>query len=229
MTVQFPKQRFESFEREEFPSRPLESFGTGTIGVLCGEQARWSQFMMALIFLQSPPGWKPCIDPGVDIVKQCNNFVRFALKTDSEFLFIMGDDHVFHPQILHRLLEADVDVIVPNCLQRSAPFNPVVYGGEQDGRHMVKMDLPERGIHHIHAAGSAGMLIKRKVLEALPEDPFMRSDKLLNEDLTFCRLVRRQASSSGSMSRRRWRTSARWSSGRSGWRTAGGSCSTSAR
>lgn len=143
--------------------------------------------------MNAPQGTQVLQQAGLHITKQCNDFVRAVLRSDADWLFIMGDDHTFHPLILTRLLARNVDVVVPNCLTRSAPFYPVQYDKEnEDGLHGTCDDLPPpgTGLHEIHAAGSAGMLVRRHVLEALPEDPFNTSGALQNEDLEFCRRIR---------------------------------------
>lgn len=177
----------------QFPKAKASEPGPGVLGLVCGEQARWSQFVMAMMYLQAPTGSFPCIDPGIDITRQSNNFVRATLKApEMEWLWIIGDDHVFHPNTIMKLLEHDVDIVVPNVLQRSAPFHPVVYKGirEEDGHHLVYHDLPRSGLHEVFAAGSAGMLIRRRVLEEVGEEPFTRSANIQNEDLAFCARAR---------------------------------------
>src|SRR4030095_6859268 len=145
-----------------------------------------------MISLQAPEGSRPLIDPGVNITSQCNAFVQAARTENFEWLWLIGDDHLFNPMIIHNLLAHNVDVVVPNVVQRSAPFNPVVYDGikPENGHHSIAFDLPETGLHKVFAAGSAGMLVKRHVLDALPEMPFQRSGELQNEDLTFCAEIR---------------------------------------
>jgi len=189
-THQFPKVR-EERDREEF-IRFAESCPPGLIGIVCGEQSRWAHFTLSIARLMKPQGSVTIAEPGLDITRQCNTLVGMVRQTSAEWLWLMGDDHVFDPDILFRLLKHDVDVVVPNVLQRSAPFYPVVYEKirEEDGHHMIKFDLPEHGLHEVFAAGSAGMLIRRRVIEALPAEPFQRWGHLQNEDLEFCRLTR---------------------------------------
>lgn len=170
---------------------PKRRPGGGMIAVLCGEMMRYAHFFMTFMVLERPEGTRPFIEPGLDIFKQCNDAIDAARQAGSEWLWIMGDDHVFDSNILMRLLAHDVDVVVPHCLQRSAPFNPVVYKGElEDGRHEVYVDLPEHGLTEIYAAGSAGMLISKRVIDAVPAKPFTSSRGHINEDLEFCRHVR---------------------------------------
>jgi hypothetical protein len=182
-TNQFPKRKKQQSLPEEFPP--------GTIGVISGELTRYSHFSMAMTWLQPPPGSQLAWDPGANITGQCNKLVKHARETDAAWLWIIGDDHVFNPNILTELLAHDVDVVVPLCLQRSAPFYPVVYKGlDGRGHHQVALELEESGIQEIYAAGSAGMMIQRRVLDKLPEEPFTTFGPHQNEDLEFCRAVR---------------------------------------
>lgn len=170
---------------------PQKRSSGGMVGVVCGELMRYAHFFMTFMVLDLPEGTQPFVQPGMDIVKQCNDMVEAARKSGSDWLWIMGDDHVFDGDIVRRLLVHDVDVVVPYCLQRSAPFNPVVYKGEdKDGHHAVYVDLPRSGLAEVYAAGSAGMLIRKHVLDALPARPFTTSRGHHNEDLEFCRHVR---------------------------------------
>lgn len=197
-TKQFPKTRAErdlnAREQQvlELYNKAEERYGPGVIGIICGEMSRWSDFQLALAYLIRTRGTLLAQDPGVDIVKQCNNFVHLARQRGNEWLMILGDDHIFDGDLALRLLAHDVDVVVPNVLQRSAPFYPVVYQGirQEDGHHMIKFDLPKSGLHEVFAAGSAGMMIRKHVIDALPEKPFRRTEAVHNEDLEFCRLTR---------------------------------------
>jgi hypothetical protein len=174
----------------QFSKKRVEE-GPGTIGVISGELARYSHFSVAMLHLQVPDGSKLAWDPSANITGQCNDLVKFARRTEAEWLWIIGDDHVFQPDIIHKLLAHNVDVVVPNCLQKSAPFSPVIYKGlNEQGHHALEMDPPETGLHQIFAAGSAGMLIRRHVLDALPIRPFTTTGGHQNEDLEFCRAVR---------------------------------------
>src|SRR3546814_11448924 len=62
--------------------------------------------------------------------------------------------------------DLEVDVIVPPCLKRSPPYDPVVYSHQNEkGEYVGYNDLPEHGLVPVHAAGTAGMLIRRPVLD----------------------------------------------------------------
>lgn len=155
---------------------------SGTIGVLSGDVCH-SDFAVALAHHQTPPGAKLIWTKSVDVVGNMNSMVR---AMEGEWLWVMGSDHVMDFDLLQKLIRHQVDVVVPVCLKRSPPYDPVVYSHQNDEGHYVGYtDLPTSGLHRVHAAGSAGMLISRRVLDAI-EDPWFESHGGLNEDLTFC-------------------------------------------
>lgn len=175
--------------------RTPDDFPPGTIGIISGILARFSEFTVSILNLTKPPGCRITWAQGVNLTTNYNALID---QLEGEWLWLMGDDHVFHPDILIGLLERDVDVVVPLCLKKFAPFEPVVYGhesGPDENGHMLfhEADLPESGMIEIHAAGSAGMLIRRPVLEALAalDRPiFETTDGIQNEDLILCQKIR---------------------------------------
>lgn len=158
----------------------------GTIGVVSGETTRFADFSIALIHVQAPEGTSLKWSKGGDIVRNCNRLVQYM---EGDWLWMVGDDHIFSPDIVQRLLAHDADVVAPLCLKRSAPFDPVVYSHmNEDGKYEY-MDLPESGLVEVFAAGTAGMLIKRRVFEAIGDPVFERPGSQ-GEDLVFCAKVR---------------------------------------
>ena len=158
------------------------------VGVLSNELARFSAFFQSLLGVMGrlPPGSGLGWAKGVNIPKACNSLVAQMLGGSYGWLWIMGDDHTFDPDIVERLLWHDVDVSVPHCLMRYPPWAPVVWNApDEDGFH-THADLPESGLTEVHAAGSAGMLIRRRVLEAV-KAPWFEGR---NEDIGFCEKAR---------------------------------------
>jgi hypothetical protein len=184
-TKQYPKLR-------EAPKKVVKS---GTVGVVSGELSRYSIFSMALLNLLSYSGelvshfdWMT----GSNVTGNCNDLAR---RMQGDWLWLIGDDHVFMPDLLERLVLHDVDVVVPHCLQRSAPYPHVVYEGEdldaqEEGTHVLHTNLPESDLIEIYASGQAGMLIKKHVLEKIG-DPYFETYGKQNEDLEFCRKIRK--------------------------------------
>jgi hypothetical protein len=158
----------------------------GTIGVISGDLARYSDFSQALAILGKPDGTRLIWTKSVDVVGNCNTICR---NYKGGWVWMLGDDHVFDPDILVRLLQHEVGVVVPLCLKRTPPYDPVVYGRQNELGEYVGADLPRGGMARVHAAGSAGMLIRSEVLDAI-DDPWFESHGGLNEDLTFCAKVR---------------------------------------
>lgn len=168
-----------------------ESQASGTIGLVSQPLARFTDFWMSFMALVRPASTRFAFRQGMDVTGNYNGLVD---DMAGDTLWIMGDDHTFAPDIYVNLLAHDVDVVVPLVLKKDAPFDPVVYEGEEldeQGRtlHQVAR-LPQSGLVEIHAAGSAGMLISKRVLDALERPVFTTSDGMQNEDLLFCRKVR---------------------------------------
>ena len=144
--------------------------------------------MMRLV---RPPDTRVMWVKGLDVTANYNKIIE---SLEGEWFWIMGDDHVFDPLILIQLLNHNLDVVVPLCLQRQAPFMPVVYSGEEpreDGMPLfVTAVLPPNGLVEVHAAGTAGMLIRRHVLDAIKRPVFQTSGVHQNEDLNLCQKIR---------------------------------------
>jgi hypothetical protein len=166
--------------------------GGGTIGVVAQDLARYSDFCLSMTILEKPADARIIWTKSTDVVGNCNQMCRNMV---GEWLWIMGDDHVFNPDILLRLLARDVDIVVPFVMTRTPPYAPVVMsepnGLDEHGHLEYQIAwLPESGLHEVYAAGSAGMLIRRPVLEAIADPWFSTDGKGLNEDFAFCRKAR---------------------------------------
>lgn len=142
-----------------------------------------------------PPDTQIIWVKGLDLTANFNSIVENMVRPQDEFLWILGDDHVFENFLLLQLLAHDLDVVVPNVVERQAPFKPVVYSGT-DGKNENGQDfyrvaqLPATGVHEVFAAGSAGMLIRRHVLDVLERPVFTTSGVHQNEDLNLCAKIR---------------------------------------
>lgn len=158
----------------------------GTIAVLSGARTVWPSFAKAISYCFKPDGTNLLWYESVDIVGVCNRACREFV---GDWLWLMGDDHVFAPDMLERLISHDVDVVVPHCLKRVPPFDPVVFGGQTSSGDYFTADLPEHGLVEVWAAGSGGMLVRRHVIESI-DDPWFETGIGLSEDLEFCRKVR---------------------------------------
>lgn len=163
---------------------------SGLVGIIANDSARYSLFSACVTKLQAPEGTRLEWLIGGDWCGARNTLVEMTLEGDHDWLWFMDDDHAFPPNFLLRLLEHDQPLVVPVCLQRVHPFRPCVYldengGGEGMRSEVVNLhDQPETGLIEIAGGGTAGMLIRREVLEAV-EPPWFEYGTV-SEDLLFC-------------------------------------------
>ncbi len=160
----------------------------GLIGVIAQDAARFSTFAASLTALTVPPGSAIKWVMGHSIAASRNELVRDLLSLDgADWLFLLDDDHAFDSDLLVSLLEVDVDIVVPLCLTRAPPYQPVVFTGWHDDEHVLRdrLDLndhPDGGILPIHSGGTAGIVIRRRVLEAL-EEPWFEVGKAVSTEI----------------------------------------------
>lgn len=173
----------------------------GTIALPTSEIGRFAMFTVALAGTRQPPDTHLVVMASASVTENINAVIR-QLRPDDQWVWILGDDHVWEPDALLKLLEAldenlDADVIVPLVTKRNPPWYPVIFreAGERDGLPMWQPfqweEIPDHGTFEVDAAGSAGMLIRREVLDAIG-DPWFQSTGgvFLNEDVSFCAAAR---------------------------------------
>lgn len=171
----------------------------GTIGVGCGELARYTAFTMSLATTEQPDGTRLAIVTSASVVDNLNAIVR-DMRPDDHWLWLVGDDHCWEPDTLTKLLDTmeheDAQVVVPLCARRNPPWDLVIYrdetGTDENGYPIWQPyrydELPAEGVIDVAAAGTAGMLVRRDLLDELG-DPWFGSTAgtVLNEDLWFCK------------------------------------------
>jgi hypothetical protein len=138
--------------------------------------------------LQTPPDTHVLWRYGSHIVNGMN---YLADNMVGDWLWIMGDDHSFDPHLLTRLLDHECDVVVPVCLMRQQPFLPVIRVND-NGDVLDLAKLTPGGLIEIHSAGSAGMLIRKPVLDKLKAtfDRVFEENPDISEDFLLCQRIR---------------------------------------
>jgi hypothetical protein len=143
----------------------------GMIGMACGETARYSECYASLMGITKPPGTAFIQSKSMSVADNFNRIARSFLRTDAQWLFLVNDDQVWAPNTLTKLLTHDVDVVTGLYLSRMFPFAPICYDQVSDmGLVHSRYLLPgEAGLIPIKACGDGCLLIRRKVLEAIPD------------------------------------------------------------
>lgn len=162
----------------------------GTVAFAAASLSRYSEFWMSLESLQVPSGTRLVASRGADIPHQLNEGVR---NMAGEWVWFLGDDHTFAHDTLLKLLEHNVDVVVPVVPRRDYPYVPTLMHGPM-AHSMTRYswkELPTSGLFRLpknDPAGQAGMLVRRSVLGQLG-DPWFEGGKLtpgrLMEDMYF--------------------------------------------
>lgn len=183
----------------------VEALPKGTVSVLANENARYTLFHAAMASMVLPAGSRISFHTGCYVVDSSNRAVKGVLQphndgTESDWLMLFGDDHAFAPQLAIKLLalmyKYDLDIIVPLCFKRSFPPAPVLYDLGEDGLpyHVDLSAHPQGGLIEVYCAGTAGMIIRKRVLEKMLEEDdipwFQLGGEHWGEDLDFCRRAR---------------------------------------
>ena len=170
----------------------------GAIILKRGELPRYHQIYDSLDRLQVPKGTRIFKGSGLEFVRNVNVCIAECMSepqySDVVWFWIMDDDHTFDSDILLKLLDHDVDCIVPLVSMRVWPFDPVlVHGPLGQGRHYEFKDLDINNgtkliLQHRDTIGAAGMLLKRCVFDKLSH-PYFEVGKLysdvISEDVVF--------------------------------------------
>lgn len=185
-----PGQAVQEFTASEIGGSTTGAHPPGSIIFAGGEFLRYSGFMFSLLGMMKPDDTQVLMKQSVSVVDNLNHCIR-GMRGD--WIHIQSDDHLWEKDALIRLLDWDVDVVVPLILMRSPPYAPVIYKDlNEDGYLPYELgELPQEGLIEVFAAGSGGMTIRKHVLDAIG-DPWFEYDsgQHLNEDLVLCRKIR---------------------------------------
>lgn len=162
----------------------------GTVGVIVGPLVRYLEVFSSLEKLKVPKGTQLIFSQGVDIARNCNVLVEIM---QGDWLWLMGDDHRFDPDLLLNLLDRKVEIVAPLVCRRGKPFSFVAWekaivGGKDNTQFScasLNRDYPNGGMIEVPATGSAGMLIRRWVFDNMPM-PFFGYTRHTSEDIGFC-------------------------------------------
>lgn len=179
------------------------------IGIPTSEIGRFMMFTISLAGTMQPPGSRIHATASASVVENTNACIR-EMPEHEKSIWLLGDDHVWPNDALIKMMEAmdehpEIDILVPLVSRRNPPWSLVIYTVpegkvDENGIQVIQgirwADVPATGVFEIEAAGSAGMLIRRDVLDQMA-DPWFYSTPdsdgrgtIMNEDITFCRRAR---------------------------------------
>lgn len=172
----------------------------GAICIASGELSRFPHFTHSMLHLIRPKGSTIEMHCGLNVAANFNAGIRRMLANPAlRWAWIMGDDHEFEQNALLRLLARCQDILVPLVVRRQPPFIPVLFKPPLPDTPLGQFppyhwdELPPHGLVEVYVAGSAGMLVHRRVFERLA-DPWFEVGRagidLMNEDVYFCEKAR---------------------------------------
>jgi hypothetical protein len=165
----------------------------------------WARFTKALVNMvayswsQGLRVWQIGIVERAPVQWARNDLGRTALahineyngKPFTHFLWL-DDDHVFNPDLALALARhASLDMVSALYYSRSKPL-PVVYVKDHSDdpyKHYPLIEVPP-ALVEVHAVGFGALLMRREVLERVPE-PWFTIDSRGGEDIVFCVHARR--------------------------------------
>lgn len=178
--------------------------GPGMLGLACSSTIREPDYLTSMIALQKPAGTMFKKQEGLGPANPFNHIAREFLKRPQlEWLFLTNDDNLIPPGGLMQLLDRDVDVVTGLYFGKFMPFEPIIFSkveligyGSHDAhnwytRHLMSPADP--GMLPIVACGDGCLLIRRRVMEAIP-DPWWEYGETVTDacdhDVVFSRKVR---------------------------------------
>jgi hypothetical protein len=170
-------------------------FPPGIVAVPMGDLTRYAHFWVSAMSTATPPHCVFSPQLGVNIANNLNRAIQQA-TFDWQWVWILGDDHEWRPDLLLQLLARQVDLVAPVVLKRTLPPTTVAYRidpVELAVQSVPLQELPTSGLYPVDAVGGAGLLVQRRVFEAMPAPWFefgrTQSDHT-GEDMWFCEKAR---------------------------------------
>ncbi len=146
----------------------------GGVCMITGEHLRYAPAAQCLTLLRVPGPCALAWPTGVLVATNINLAFKSIMDNPAlEWAWLMGDDHTFGPTILMDLLDREVDVVLPLCLNRAPPIEPTIIEPVEGGKRLKPLSsMPTEGLYKLkpgEVCGDAGMLVRRHVLEEIGE------------------------------------------------------------
>jgi hypothetical protein len=103
----------------------------GTVAVPMSEVGRFAMFTVALAGTKQPAGCHLSVMASASVTENLNSSIR-TMPDDSEWMWILGDDHIWAHDCLLNMLQLmddnpEADILVPLVVKRNPPWHLVVF------------------------------------------------------------------------------------------------------
>lgn len=118
--------------------------------------------------------------------------IKAAKAAEATHLLFLDSDHTFEPDLLHRLIKADKDVVAANCVTKCIPSSPTARTKSDDPKgELVYSDPESAGLQKVWRVGCGVMLLTAKAYNQIPHEafemPYLEDiDDYQGEDWTMC-------------------------------------------
>ena len=164
----------------------MRAKAVGTIGVIHRGSVS-ADFAQSLTCLHTPGPVKTHFVEGSHIAWQRNQVCR---EMEGDWVFFIDTDQVCAPDTLTRLLDVNRPVVSGLIAERHSPFRPVAFRG---AKRLLWQEIPAEGVIEIDTVGTGCLLIRREVLQRIP-DPWFTVGQVdperAGEDTWFSKTLR---------------------------------------
>lgn len=121
------------------------------------------------------------------------DIVKAAEAEEADYLLFLDSDHIFPPDMLHKLLAHKLPVVAANCVTKQIPAQPTARAdGRGDQGIPVFSDPDVHGLEQVWRVGTGVMLIHKNALKRIPHSCWAvvyqeHLDTFQGEDWGFCR------------------------------------------
>ena len=152
-----------------------KTYPPGLVGILSGDQSRWTWFSQSLLGLQLPQGSVFEWVTGTWVGSAVNMLID-AMRPGDEWAMLWADDHRFEVDVLLRMLDHNLPLVAPVCALRQWGYAPSLFHETATGFQGYTWDelYCKRGLLAVDTFGGPGCVIRREVVETLGK-PFFEN------------------------------------------------------
>ena len=165
----------------------------GVIAVPCVDWA-WIEFLHAFLQMEKPTGTTHILSHGAATIaaKRISAVEGFlAAPSSYQWILFLDSDMTPPPETIPRLLATGHDIVSAVCVKRKPPYHPCVGTYDADGtlRPLGDFGGPQP-VQEVDWAGTACLLVRRRVLETLSPPWFEADASGEGSDIDFCAKAR---------------------------------------